>query len=164
MNKKHIIRIVSAVIIVSLTVAGIVLGTKFDKTNLDKQAAAPSTTAAAEKKTEKSMEEEKNTEKTAETQDSTQVTEKTAEKSNTQNTANTTKSAKTETNDSGKDSHGHPWCPHGQCPEICETCNPPTPQRDYGEAATLLSLINSYRASLGLSQFRVEGFMQEYSM
>ena len=51
MNKKNIIRIVSAVVIVSLTVAGIVLGTKFDKTNLDKQAAAPSTTAAAEKKT-----------------------------------------------------------------------------------------------------------------
>ena len=49
-------------------------------------------------------------------------------------------------------------------PETTTTTQAPTPQRDYGAAATFLSLLNSYRASLGLSQLGTEGFMQEHAM
>lgn len=76
------------------------------------------------------------------------------------NTASTTKKQEY----SGKDSHGHEWCPHGTCPEQCRQCNPPTPSRDYNYAATFLSLLNSYRASLGLGTLQMEGFMQEFAM
>lgn len=39
-----------------------------------------------------------------------------------------------------------------------------SPERNYGYASQFLSLLNSYRASLGLSQLGMEGFMQEHCM
>ena len=112
MNKKNIIRIVSAVIIVSLTVAGIVLGTKFDKTNLDKQAAAPTSTAAAENKTNSKDKEET---KTSETQKTTTTNANGGSQSSTGNSqSQTTKTTQPATTAPATTKHTHNYSIKGE--------------------------------------------------
>jgi len=175
MTKTNIIRIISAILMIAIVV---VAGITITKTQRTPEKQKPSTTQAAVKKTEEKAKtgkedasDKEKTEDAEQTDNKDQKTDDGETKQEAKQNSNTGTSGNGSAGNSGSNQSGGSNGGSGNNASTTQksattttTKAPASPERNYGYASQFLSLLNSYRASLGLSQLGMEGFMQEHCM